>query len=190
MSSYQVSQFPLPSGRRALACITKSVGCGCNETIGSVDIASCLCTVSEAHSTRRKLILTTLALASLRGSSMLRRSWIAYTALPISAFSSVASADGIPQSQRYACAPSYSWTGWYAGLNAGGIWGGHDDTVSSVPTFNCNSATPSCHDSFPQPTSIAAANAASGMLSTNDDRFIGGGQMLQFAVRAAVGCGH
>jgi outer membrane immunogenic protein len=69
-------------------------------------------------------------------------------------------------------APTLSWTGWYVGLNAGGIWSNNfnfDNTASS-----CNLILPGC-----TPTGISIALAAAVPLSFdvgNKASFIGGGQ--------------
>jgi outer membrane immunogenic protein len=92
------------------------------------------------------------------------------------AFAQIASAADLPRKAPVVAPPpppSISWTGWYVGLNAGGTWGGEDISVSSVPTFAVDPAI----NTFPVPTSVAAAQAASGALSTNNGAFIGGGQI-------------
>jgi len=66
---------------------------------------------------------------------------------------------------------------WYVGGNAGGTWSDSDTTVSSVKTFDCETASSSCGNTFPEPTGLAAAQAATGTLDTAHGGFIGGGQV-------------
>jgi outer membrane immunogenic protein len=69
-----------------------------------------------------------------------------------------------------------SWTGWYAGFNFGGTWGGSGTTVSSVKTFDCNTAG-TCMNAFSSFIGAAAAQGANGSLNTAGDGAIFGGQV-------------
>ncbi len=67
-------------------------------------------------------------------------------------------------------APVYSWTGFYAGLNAGGGWGGKID--NSVTPSTCTFSALACSAFF------AGLNAiVPGQFSTHPSGFIGGGQI-------------
>jgi outer membrane immunogenic protein len=63
-----------------------------------------------------------------------------------------------------------SWTGWYVGVNAGGVFGGDPTTVATVPGFVFPALA------FTTPAGFAAATAANGVLGGNAGGFIGGGQ--------------
>jgi outer membrane immunogenic protein len=70
--------------------------------------------------------------------------------------------------------PVITWTGLYIGLNAGGTWSGSNSVdTDSVPIAAFSPAI----NVFPQPTSIAAAAAATVTQSVNTSGFIGGGQI-------------
>jgi len=68
-----------------------------------------------------------------------------------------------------------SWTGWYAGFNFGGTWGGSGTTVSSVKTFDCTAVA--CPNVFPPSLGAAAAQGASGSISNAGGGLIGGVQV-------------
>ncbi|MGH6869096.1 MAG: outer membrane protein, partial [Methylocella sp.] len=84
-----------------------------------------------------------------------------------------------------------TWTGLYVGINAGYTWSNSNTVdVDTVPTFALPPPPAIGGNFFPGPTSIAAASAASGVLSVNNSGFIGGGQIgynLQFANNFVVG---
>jgi outer membrane immunogenic protein len=114
----------------------------------------------------RKLLIATAAIGTLIGTSSF-------------------AADMAIKAPPMAPAPAISWTGYYVGVNAGGTWGGSDINVASVPIY----AFPPTLNAFPVPTSIAAANAASGNLSSRAG-FIGGVQIgynQQFSDRFVAG---
>jgi outer membrane immunogenic protein len=72
-------------------------------------------------------------------------------------------------------APVYNWTGWYAGVNAGGNWGTSDSSTNGVGVGGLFTA-PDC---FP-PDSDCVLNAVdfqnAGVLKTDTSGFVGGGQ--------------
>jgi outer membrane immunogenic protein len=71
--------------------------------------------------------------------------------------------------------PPPLWVGFYAGLNAGGTFGGDNTTnVLTSPLF----AIPSTVNTFPGPASLAASAALTGSApGGNNGGFIGGGQV-------------
>jgi outer membrane immunogenic protein len=68
-------------------------------------------------------------------------------------------------------APVYSWTGWYAGFNVGGIWGG--DPIS-LSTTNQQVCIAGCGGGLA--TAAASAQGTTGVFSGNTSGFIGGAQ--------------
>jgi outer membrane immunogenic protein len=107
-------------------------------------------------------------------------------AATVSFASMACAADMAVKAPPMAPVPATSWIGYYVGVNAGGTWGGSDIiNVASVPTF----AISPFINTFPIPTSMAAANAASGNLSGRAG-FIGGAQIgynQQFSDRFVAG---
>jgi outer membrane immunogenic protein len=76
--------------------------------------------------------------------------------------------------------PPPMWTGFYIGLNAGGTWSSSGSTNVSSFVLAANPGS----NLFPVPTAFAAADAATGRLSSSPAGFIGGGQVgfnYQFA---------
>lgn len=67
-------------------------------------------------------------------------------------------------------APVYRWTGWYAGLNAGGIWGGDPVNTSASTSQFC----PGCGHALD--FANASIEGATGKFPVSVDAFIGGGQ--------------
>jgi outer membrane immunogenic protein len=67
--------------------------------------------------------------------------------------------------------PPISWTGWYAGINAGGAWSDSDISTSSQNVQLC---TVDCSGEVE--TATAAAQGATGVFSGRSAGFIGGGQ--------------
>jgi outer membrane immunogenic protein len=71
-------------------------------------------------------------------------------------------------------APVATWTGFYAGVNAGGTWAQSNSVnVWSAPILTGDPTV----NMFPVPTAGAAALAASGTLPSSSSGFIGGGQI-------------
>lgn len=96
-------------------------------------------------------------------------------ALALSAGSALAADLPSIKGQPIPLPPPPLWTGFYAGLNAGGTFGGGSSiNVLSFPVF----AIPSTINVFPTPASLSAALASSGTLpSGSSGGFIGGGQI-------------
>ncbi|MCI0598691.1 MAG: outer membrane beta-barrel protein [Beijerinckiaceae bacterium] len=83
--------------------------------------------------------------------------------------------------------PVYLWSGFYAGLNAGGTWSNNNSfTVATAPGFiNLGAISP-----LGFAHAIAAANGMNGVLGTSNAGFIGGGQIgynLQFGINWLAG---
>jgi outer membrane immunogenic protein len=93
--------------------------------------------------------------------------------------SQIASAADLPRkAPAYAplSPPAYSWTGFYVGLNAGGTWGSGDATNTMTPAF----VDPGWPHGVNGPEHLVGISAAtSGTVSngSNNDGFIGGGQI-------------
>ncbi|MGH6847530.1 MAG: outer membrane protein [Methylocella sp.] len=69
--------------------------------------------------------------------------------------------------------PIYTWTGLYAGINAGYTWGNNSVTTTSGPeTINFGAISP-----LGVAHATAAAAGADSVISTNNSGFIGGGQI-------------
>jgi outer membrane immunogenic protein len=87
----------------------------------------------------------------------------------------IASAADLPRKAPALAAPppppAISWTGWYAGFNVGGIWGGDDINVS---TSNSQFCLGGCGGGLE--TALASAQGATGVFSGDKGGFIGGGQ--------------
>lgn len=96
----------------------------------------------------------------------------AVVAVSTVALTQIASAADLPRK-----APAYiplsppilSWTGWYAGLNAGGMWSNQDVDTVSTSTLAAPGLNPA--------SGPAAAAAGSTSIPTNSSGFIGGGQI-------------
>lgn len=71
--------------------------------------------------------------------------------------------------------PPMKWAGFYAGLNAGGVWS-QDSNISILSSFVQGSQTPLTPDGATY-TAIQSARSASGVVSSNDGGFIGGAQI-------------
>jgi len=96
----------------------------------------------------------------------------AVVAVSAVALTQIASAADLPRK-----APAYiplsppilSWTGWYAGLNAGGMWSNQDVDTVSTSTLAAPGLNPA--------SGPAAAAAGSTSIPANSSGFIGGGQI-------------
>jgi outer membrane immunogenic protein len=75
-------------------------------------------------------------------------------------------------------APVYTWTGFYAGLNAGGTWS-NNNSVSTTSTVNSFTSDPGGFFFPGDPAGWAADSAAgaTGIVSTGKGQFIGGAQI-------------
>ena len=98
---------------------------------------------------------------------------IAAAALALGVGSAVAA--DLPSRKAPAYLPPPPWTGFYAGLNAGGTFGADDGvTVGNGALY----ATPFPAPALAQSSALAASAAGTfGPLSTNNGGFIGGGQV-------------
>jgi outer membrane immunogenic protein len=89
-------------------------------------------------------------------------------------------------------APVVSWTGWYAGLNAGGVRSNGDGVTHSAVEGPCNTAVVGCSPAVPAAdlgTALAAGSTFNTSLGTGAG-FIGGGQFgynWQFNGRGVAG---
>jgi outer membrane immunogenic protein len=68
-------------------------------------------------------------------------------------------------------APIFSWTGWYAGLNAGVTWSNNSIDVTTTNLQFCDAG---CGGGLE--TALASAQGATGIFSGNTNGLIGGGQ--------------
>jgi outer membrane immunogenic protein len=86
----------------------------------------------------------------------------------------------------------YNWTGWYVGLNAGGIWPNSDGVSHSAVAGPCNVAVVGCSPAAPG-TNAGTVLAGGSTFNTglgNGAGFIGGGQFgynWQFNGRGVLG---
>ncbi|WP_424362235.1 outer membrane protein [Methylocystis parvus] len=71
--------------------------------------------------------------------------------------------------------PPPLWTGFYVGLNAGGAWS--NSNAINVASVGFVDPTANAINLFPLPASVAAGAATSGVLSSSQGGFIGGGQI-------------
>jgi outer membrane immunogenic protein len=72
-------------------------------------------------------------------------------------------------------APVASWTGWYVGLNAGGIWSNSDGVSHTALAGPCNAAFPGCTSVPPYSTTLATGSTFNTGLG-NGAGFTGGVQ--------------
>jgi outer membrane immunogenic protein len=88
--------------------------------------------------------------------------------------------------------PAMNWTGWYVGLNAGGIWSNSDGVTHSAVAGPCNVAVVGCSPAAPG-TNAGTVLAGGSTFNTglgNGAGFIGGGQFgynWQFNGRGVAG---
>jgi len=104
---------------------------------------------------------------------MLRRLLLASAgAIALSGAALAADLTRPPPAPVFTPPPPPIWTGFYIGLNAGGTWtSSTSDDVTTVPIAAFTGNT------FPGPTSRAAALAATGTVPVSEGGFIGGGQV-------------
>jgi outer membrane immunogenic protein len=96
----------------------------------------------------------------------------ATAAILIATTAASSAADMAVKAPMVAPAPVFSWTGFYAGLNAGATWGNNNDVnVASVGVFNPAGFVPDIMNQ-------GAAGATTNLSNRNNDaRFIGGAQI-------------
>jgi outer membrane immunogenic protein len=86
-------------------------------------------------------------------------------------------------------APVYNWTGWYVGLNAGGVWSNSDGVSHSALAGPCNVGFAGCISVPPYSTTLATGSIFNSGLG-NHGGFTGGGQAgynWQFNARGVAG---
>lgn len=111
------------------------------------------------------------------GVSMRCLSIAAAAVISAAAFTQIAFAADLPRKAPVAAPiapPAYSWSGWYAGYNAGGGWSNNDGIDNVVTSTFCNANFSGCTSGE---FATAAAAAAGGDLDTKPKGFIGGGQI-------------
>ncbi len=101
----------------------------------------------------RAILLATAAAAGLAGS---------------------ASAADLPLKAPAVAPPPLSWTGFYAGVNAGGTWSNNDIEVQSTPVFQASNAVASGAAAV---SNAAAAGGTANLSGGNGAGFIGGAQV-------------
>jgi outer membrane immunogenic protein len=102
---------------------------------------------------------------------------------------SAALAADMPLKALPAPAPVMSWTGWYVGLNAGGIWPNSDGVTHSA-TGVCNPVFLGCFGALPLYSDTASAGSTFNSSLGNGAAFTGGGQFgynWQFNGRGLLG---
>ena len=106
------------------------------------------------------------------------------------AFLSAAQAADMPlKAKAPPLPPVVSWTGWYVGLNAGGIWPNSDGVTSTALAGPCTTAFNGCRSVPSYSTTLATGSAFNTGLG-NGAGFIGGGQFgynWQFNGRGVAG---
>jgi len=95
--------------------------------------------------------------------------WALASAMLVGSIGSAYAAD-MPLKAPPPVVPVFSWAGWYAGLNAGGVWGDTTPGLSIDPSGNYFTFGAG------QPANIAAVQAA-GSNRYSTDGFTGGGQV-------------
>jgi outer membrane immunogenic protein len=113
---------------------------------------------------------------------------LAISVLAVSAVSASA-ADMPVKAPPLAPVAVYNWTGWYAGLNAGGIWPNSDGVSHSALAGPCNAAFLGCTSVPNYSTSLATGSIFNTGLG-NGAGFTGGGQFgynWQFNGRGVAG---
>ena len=72
-------------------------------------------------------------------------------------------------------APIWSWTGWYVGLNVGGIWSNSDGVTHSAVAGPCNTSFAGC-TAVPNYSTLLATGSTFNRGLGNNGGFTGGGQ--------------
>ena len=106
---------------------------------------------------------------------MRRFKYAVLTTVAVVGLASVAYADGSDRARRVAAPVAVaapSWTGWYAGINAGGFWAKEDGTLTQAGNW----IIPATEAAFPGTFAAAAAANAAGTGSLKQSGFTGGGQ--------------
>lgn len=102
---------------------------------------------------------------------------LAFAAITLLGMYGTAMAADMPLKASPLPPPIASWTGWYAGLNAGGGWGDNDPLTTSVTGTTCNPIFAGC---FLAPVNSSAAALAASIppqIGIRPSGFIGGVQI-------------
>jgi outer membrane immunogenic protein len=118
--------------------------------------------------------------------------WALVSIISLGSFSSAMAADLAVKASPPPAVAVYNWTGWYAGLNAGGIWPNSDAVTHSAVAGPCFPGVGGCTPGVPGTdagTTLAAGSTFNAGLG-NGAGFIGGGQFgynWQFNGRGVAG---